>query len=728
MIANYVEKRINFELKSDFSSKLETGTVKKGHAICPCCGFVTHVKSVRKQLKQRSGGAKDALMFSVVCILKSERENGNLVELFDEPGRYYRLPTDIDLKAVESVANDLEALKSESINGINAIPDEPLPLHPKGKDTTLGFRVQGYGILNWSEIFSKRQLLSTVTLSKILAKANFGIADKTLENATKTCLAFAINKQAESNTSLCAWRSTSQDIGHTYGRQALPMLWDFVEANILSGATRDWTNAVEGTLQAITAWPSGNYQGESICQNATANILPDDMVDCFCSDPPYYDAVPYSDLSDLFYVWMRRNLIQIYPDLLANPLTNKSDECIVDDAKGKDKKYFEYSMQKAMLEGRRLVKPDGVGVIVFAHKSTSGWEAQLQAMIEAGWIFTGSWPIDTEMTTRLRAKDSAALTSSIHLVCRPREQADGTLIEDEVGDWRDVLRALPKRIQEWMPRLATEGVVGADAIFACLGPALEIFSQYSRVEKPNGDVVSLREYLEQVWAAVSQEALNQVFAGGDAKGFEEDARLTAMWLWTLSASTSGPVTDDDDDDEDDDDINTQSKKKLSGFVLDYDTARKIAQGLGADLVKQDGLIEVKGDKARLLPVSERTRTLFGQAGLRADPVRKKPVVQLALNFTQAMPEGVSEPEVGYELPELKVEETGKTVLDRLHQAMLLFDSGRTEALKRFLVEDGVGRDERFWKLAQALNALYPKDTPERRWVEAVQTFKKGLGL
>src|SRR5262249_44960075 len=125
--------------------------------------------------------------------------------------------------------------------------------------------------------------------------------------------------------------------------------------------------------------------------------------------------------------------------------------------------------------------------------------------------------------------------SSVHLVCRPREDLDGNVRENEIGDWRDVLAELPKRIREWMARLSNEGVVGADAIFACLGPALEIFSRYSRVEKASGDEVLLREYLTYVWGAVAQEALAQIFKDADATGFEEDARLTAMWLWTLNA-------------------------------------------------------------------------------------------------------------------------------------------------------------------------------------------------
>ena len=180
-----------------------------------------------------------------------------------------------------------------------------------------------------------------------------------------------------------------------------------------------------------------------------------------------------------------------------------------------------------------MLRPDGIGIIVFASKTTASWEAILKAVVDAGWIITGSWPIDTEMETRVAAQGQARLASSVHLVCRPRENPDGSLRTDEIGDWRDVLQELPRRIHEWMPRLAEEGVVGADAIFACLGPALEIFSRYSRVEKSNGDVVPLREYLEHVWAAVSNEALSMIFKDADAAGLEPDARLTAMWLWTL---------------------------------------------------------------------------------------------------------------------------------------------------------------------------------------------------
>ena len=284
-----------------------------------------------------------------------------------------------------------------------------------------------------------------------------------------------------------------------------------------------------------------------------------------------------------------------------------------------------------------------------------------------------------------------------------------------------------------MPRLAYEGVVGADAIFACLGPALEIFSRYSRVEKVNGDVVPLREYLEQVWAAVSNEALSMIFKDADAAGLEPDARLTAMWLWTLGTASptvngNGAVEQDAEEESVEDEEEGAKKTTTTGFVLEFDAARKIAQGLGIHLDKSPSIVEVKGDKARLLPVAERTKYLFGKEAVDAPTTKKKPKKKdTQLSLFEALQEVADDTET-VERPELKAPQAGSTVLDRVHQAMILFAAGRGEALKRFLVEEGIGKDARFWKLAQSLSALYPSGIDEKRWVDGVLARKKGLGL
>ena len=386
-------------------------------------------------------------------------------------------------------------------------------------------------------------------------------------------------------------------------------------------------------------------------------------------------------------------------------------------------------MGAAFAEARRVLQPSGIATIVFASKTTASWEAILKAVVDAGWIITGSWPIDTEMETRVAAQGQARLASSVHLVCRPRQPEEGSIRTTDVGDigdWRDVLQELPRRIHEWMPRLAQEGVVGADAIFACLGPALEIFSRYSRVEKPNGDQVTLKEYLEYVWAAVSKEAISMIFAGADTTGFEEDARLTAMWLWTLSPGLSNGESAKADEMEDDDegsDEKPAQAAKLTGFTLEYDAARKIAQGLGAHLELLVNLVEIKGETARLLPVAERTKALFGKEGTESPATKRKKSAQLSL---PGLLEELEQEDSGWTLQ--NAAKPGSTTLDRLHQAMILFAAGRGEGLRRFLVDDGVGKDQKFWSLAQSLCALYPSGTDERRWSEGVLARKKGLGL
>jgi len=267
--------------------------------------------------------------------------------------------------------------------------------------------------------------------------------------------------------------------------------------------------------------------------------------------------------------------------------------------------------------------------------------------------------------------------------------------------------------------LAREGVVGADAIFSCLGPALEIYSRYSSVEKSSGEQVSLSDYLVEVWAAVSREALGTIFSG-DTSSFEEDARLTAMWLWTLSAGANGNGNHKDDEDPEEEAIDAPAKPKLSGFILEYDAARKISQGLGVRLENLPSLVEIKGDKARLLPVSERAPYLLGQEAAPTRKRKKDKTKQMILGEGESLAEIIKSPAIE------KTFSPGSTILDRVHQAMLLFGENRGEALKSFLQE--TGQDQSFWSLAQALNSLYPAGSEERRWVEGVLARKKSLGL
>ena len=298
----------------------------------------------------------------------------------------------------------------------------------------------------------------------------------------------------------------------------------------------------------------------------------------------------------------------------------------------------------AFAEGRRVLREDGVGSVVFAHKTTEGWEALLSGMIRGGWTITGSWPIATEMGSRLRARESAALATSVHLICRPRPDDAG------VGDWADVLRELPPRVGDWMERLQGEGVRGADLVFACIGPALEIFSRYEKVETADGREVALAEYLAKVWEVVGRSALAQVLGtaeatarNGAAGAVEEDARLTALFLWTLQ-STNGESADgasdkgeDEDLPDEDEDEADSPRGKAKGFTLVFDVVRRFAQPLGIELPRWEGrVIETKKGVVRLLPIAERAKQLFGEDGAQAVAARLEQSAAVGTNSLQGM--------------------------------------------------------------------------------------------
>jgi putative DNA methylase len=694
---------------------------QKSSATCPLCGYTTPANQVREALAKQRGGSNSARLLAVVTKNASR------------DGKQFRLPVSRDFEGLKAAAQRLSELENESTNGLPSIPHEDAP--PEG---ALGFRFQKYGVRKWRDLYTDRQLVALASFARIITGQALkecieaDIPDVSERNAVLTCLGLALGRVNDLSSTLCRWLPSLEAVAASNGSQnKMPMILDFVEVNPVGGAGGDWSGQINWICRVLDNLAASDLVPGSVSRSPAQNIpLPDDIADALVTDPPYYDAFGYSDLSEFFYPWLRRAVV---PTVLNYSETHvpKAEEAIsigksLSDGRGeKNDATYLRSMESAFADSRRVLKPDGIGLVVFANKTTAGWEAILEALIGSGWLVSASWPIDTERPNRQRAIGSAALQSSVHLVCRPRERSDGVLLTEDVGDWREVLRELPERIHEWMPRLAEEGVVGADAIFACLGPALEIFSRYSRVETAGGDVVSLKEYLESVWAAVSKEALSVIFAGASTEGFEPDARLTAMWLWTLTDATenNGATLDAHGEDSE---TSTKKTKKIGGFSLEYDTARKIAQGLGAHLEDLRHLVELSGDTARLLPVSERTAHLFGKQQAEDQLKRRKPKKkdeQLDL-FAELSDDAATE-EVWAEKTVTKV---GETTLDRVHQSMILFAANRGEALKRFLVEEGAGRDPKFWRLAQALSALYPSQTDEKRWVDGVLARKKGLGL
>jgi len=650
-------------------------------------------------------------------------------------GRHYRLPTENDYKAVWKAQQRLKAILDEwergGKKGLCPVPDEPTPAGG-GSGAGRAFSVQKYGMMKWGDLFTARQ--KTLLLA---------VADSAKTNSDKdmiSLLALAYGRCVDHWSANAMWIQDLEAVAHTFGRQALPIVWDFVEAVGLGdgGATYkgqiDWVaRVIESNGRAV------NCAGQTQIVDASHHPLPDESTSVWFTDPPYYDAIPYSDLSDYFFVWDKRilpdntNLHDPYDS--TNILTPKLAEAVQDETKTangnpKNREFFEAKMAECFSEGRRLICSNGVGSVVFAHKTTEGWEALLSGLLRGGWVITASWPVSTERPVRLRSLQSAALAGSVHLVCRPRSE------NAPVGDWGDVLKELPKRVGDWMERLQSEGIRGADLVFACIGPALEIYSRYSKVETADGKEVKLDAYLEKVWEVVGRIALENILGTEEAQArngmagvLEEDARLTALFLWTLQSTkadvtTNGKIDEDDDTDEDDD-----SKTSSKGFSLVYDVARRFAQPLGVHLDAWEGrIIETKKGVVRLFSVSERAKALFGDAGasavaheLEIDPA-KAAQFELSLNIAETAPKIKNRGRRKKAAVDITDEdfstEQQATTLDRVHAAMLLQKAGRANALRALLkAEQQRGTD--FLRLANALSALYPKNSEEKRLLDAM---------
>jgi len=658
----------------------------------------------------------------------------------DIQGRRYRLPTEADYlavwKAQQRLRGILEDWERGGRQGLCPVPDEPTPAGG-GSGAGRAFSVQKYGMLQWGDLFTARQ---KVVLANISQKVSRLANSNAFEHATKLCLAMAFNRLTNTATCLSRWNIIGEKIEGIFSRQAMPIVWDFCEVNPFS----DSTGGVKGAIKWVNnvaekiSFASLN-KGQIEVEDATTSPLPDVSCKLWFTDPPYYDAVPYADLADFFYVWLKRTIPG--HELLRNPfepengLTPKSLEIVQDETKEfegrpKERRFFEERMALAFAEGRRVLRDDGIGSVVFAHKTTEGWEALLQGMLSGGWTITASWPINTEMGSRLRARESAALATSIHLVCRPRSPQAG------VGDWAEVKAEMEERVRAWMRRLQKEGIRGADALFACIGPAMEVYSRYSQVETPAGHPVPLggdpealephrRGFLAYVFEAVSREALRQVLGGADTEGFEEDARLTALFLWTLQVTRingnnnqhkaeaeEGEAPHEAEEKEED-----QPKKAKGGLALPFDTFIRITRPMGIHYPDwEKKIIDIEKGVVRLLPVLERQEALFGE-DLNVQIVElKKGAGQKKLFADEPLPPPDKRRGPGRTL-------TNLTTLDRLHQAMLLYAAGRTTTLRSLLEEEG-RKGKRFERLAFSLMALYPPQTPERKWLEGLQAMIK----
>lgn len=721
--------------------KIPPPTASDGKAICPCCHVVLSDKRVRQQLTEQNGG-------SDVTLEHNHRVKGaRLVTVFlrKDGDIVYRLPNEADYTAVAAAKSKLNTLaKTPNFPQLPAEPLNPVRPSPNARGVSGATRI---GITDFGRLFTTRQKLALHALS-VAAK------DASDSEVLQNMMCLSVTKQVERLSSFVTWINSTEAPRGTFARQALAIAWDFVELVPIAeseeflGLIDAMASVVEGAFNAHLA--SGQVQQA----DATASPLIDSSVHVWFTDPPYYDAIPYADLSDIFYTWLKRVIPQDKLNRLRSScgdgLTPKSQECTWNQAhvvngQPKTPAFFESQIASAFGQGSRVLRDDGVGCVVFAHKTTEGWEALLGGLLRGGWVVSASWPIATERSGKLGGKDKAMLMTSVHLVCRPRPADAG------VGDWGEVKAAMEKRIREWLPTLVKHGVRGADAIFSCLGPALESYSRYDKVltaadhEVPLGGDPEATEphkrgFLAYVFEAVSKEALRQVLGDAETEGFEEDSRMTALFLWTLQGSkTTNKETSGDEPESEDgevsnaDDDESKPKKAKAGFSMPFDTFIRITRPMGIHYPSLEGrVIDLEKGIVRLLPVRERSEQLLGEAAIRPEiDISLKDIQQMELALGVERQVSATQLPTGRKKGGKKAPTTiGSTeipftTLDRIHRAMLLFTLGRSVLLRQVLEED-MRQGKEFARLALALNALYPDGCDERRMLEGVQAAMRGI--
>ena len=389
-------------------------------------------------------------------------------------------------------------------------------------------------------------------------------------------LAFAVDKCSDYWSGVCSWHNSGEKMRNTFGRQAIPMVWDYAEANPMCNSSGNWMAMVDWTWKAVQTTPT-TAMGSSTQDDAqTQSVSADKLVS---TDPPYYDNIGYADLSDFFYVWLRRSLRPIFPDLFATLAVPKTEELVATPHRhgGKEKAetFFLEGMTKAMRCLAEQAHPAFPITVYYAFKqsesetdagtASTGWETFLAAVIEAGFAISGTWPMRTEGSGRMIAKDTNALASSIVLVCRPHA------VDAPTATRREFASALKAELPAGLKLLQRGNIAPVDLAQAAIGPGMAIYTRYAKVLDAEGKPVSVRDAL-----ALINQTLDEALAEQEGD-FDADTRWALVWF------------------------------EQSGFAEgEYGVAEQLSKSKNTSIdgMKEDGLLVSKGGKVRLLRPSE----------------------------------------------------------------------------------------------------------------------------
>ena len=678
----------NAAQRREQDKRIGAGTMSRTGATCPCCGAIMTMGDIRFEGR---AGRLAATMTSVV--------------VHGPKGKEYRVPTDHEREAAEVSEEQLQALYADIPFGL---PEEPLP-----SKEALGFRVPLYGFDTWRKLFTNRQLLALSSFVCVVREARSAIHlhcdNRDWTQAITSMLACGFDRMLDFNSTILSWITSVEAIGHVFVRYALPMSWDYSEAAPVNDVRGSWemcVNAISNALETAIKAINQLAPVSSVVLGSVVSTAQSDTFDIIVTDPPYYDAIPYSDLMDYFYVWLRRSMHGLSPEVdfafrkLLSPKWNHDtgDGELIDDAnrfngdKTRSKKNYEDGMARAFVTCNSALQREGRLVIVFANKQPDAWETLVAALIRAGFVVDGSWPVQTEQTARMRAQTSAALASSVWIVCKKRSVS-------RPGWDHTVLEEMREKITQQLRDFWDAGIRGPDFVWSATGPALEAFSKHPVVKKANDpdQLMSVSEFLREVRRLVVDFVVGRVLShdGGQeaASGLDDvtnyyllhrhdfgmdEAPVGGCILYALSCNLSD-----------------------SALVSQHDLLVQPGKGNASDDLEENL-------SARVDDTADEVDETSGGGGAR---VKLK-------SWQQRQGRNLGLPAPG-----------GRPVplIDQVHKLMRLWRAGEQVKVDDYLDMRGLQRNALFNQILQALIELAAADSEERSILEALSNHATARG-
>ncbi len=655
---NVEGKQITFGISKNQDIERTEGTMiedGRGDVRCPICQQPTPVRDVRRAgLEERM--SERMLAIVVERPVKQVRSiKGRLVTV-NTAEKHYRPVEETDLAAFEQASRLAETVErpSEYI-----VPEINAPNAPPDAGAHRSISIELYGFKTFGSLFNPRQLVAIQTLIVCLREAI--VEMETLEQNKDYCSAVAlylglwVSKMSSRLTTFGRWHLTGEKLETPFDGQSIGMKSDFPEVNPFNEATGGALSQLDWILRVIVreSIDTDALAGKARVIRGDGASLPleDRSVDAVVTDPPYFDSIAYADLSDFFYLWLKRGLGDVFPEAFTTPQTPKTEEAVAHKHRHhgnrkRGKEHFQRKLAACFSEANRVCKPDGVMAVMFAHQSTDAWTALVNALFDADVTITATYPLDTELKNRTVALGVAALESSITVTCRPRQVG-------AAASFRDVRREIEEVVAESVHRFWGYGFRGADLIVACYGPAVGVFGRYERVERADGTPVDVPELLE-----FAKQAALKAIAGE----FTGDALSRLYFVWANLYGTSEQAWDD-----------ARIVVQIGG---DSEDAMEVA--------RRRGVFVVEGAKCRLALLRD-----------RAD--------RRHLGDDAAAP-----------------------LIDQLHHAMQLWKEERRSHLVGYLREHDLVEHAGFWKLAQALFEVLPRNEEDWKIVSALLSERETL--